>query len=66
MFKLRPCDLLFLLADEQAERLNVLSHVALGGSELSHLISLSAAQHGISASRSSMRSGTASAVAQSA
>jgi hypothetical protein len=44
--KLKVCDLLFLLADEETERLNVLSHVAISGSELTHLVALLAAQRG--------------------
>jgi hypothetical protein len=41
--KLKLCDLLFLLADEETERLNVLSHVATSGSELTNLVALLAA-----------------------
>jgi hypothetical protein len=44
--KLKLYDLLFLLADKQAECLNMLSHVAIGGLQAAYLVALPTARYG--------------------
>ncbi len=43
---LKLCDPLFVVTDEQAERLNVLGHVAIGGPQVTQFVALPTAQHG--------------------